>query len=168
MNHANNSGDVRLSALQTHWSVLIQGLGASAEAVAAKQQLLERYMRAVHRYLIGAVRDIEVADELAQEFAVRFMRGDLHRADPTRGRFRDFVKGVLFHLIADHYRRLKRTPAELPDGSLPDIQAIDPSENDKQFVESWRSEMLDRALGPPCKSTRMKRGSCTTPCCSTE
>jgi RNA polymerase sigma-70 factor (ECF subfamily) len=145
MKRTDSSEDQRLSRLQTHWSVLIQGQGESAEAVAAKQQLLERYMKAVRRYLIGAVRNIEVADELAQEFAVRFMRGDLHRADPNRGRFRDFVKGVLFHLIADHHRRLKRTPAGLPDGSIFDDQATDPSENDKQFVESWRREMLDLA-----------------------
>jgi RNA polymerase sigma factor (sigma-70 family) len=138
----------RLSALQTNWSVLFQGQGDSAEAVAAKQQLLVRYMRAVRRYLIGAVRDIEVADELAQEFAVRFMRGDLHRADPNRGRFRDFVKGVLFRLIADYYRQQKRAPAGLPDGSIPDSQTIDPCEfeDDKLFVENWRREMLDLAM----------------------
>jgi RNA polymerase sigma factor (sigma-70 family) len=145
MKRTDSNGDQRLSGLRTHWSILLQGQGESAEAVAAKQQLLERYMKAVRRYLIGALRDIEVADELSQEFAVRFMRGDLHHADPTRGRFRDFVKGVLFHLIADHYRGQKRTPAGLPDGSLPDFQAIDPSDNDKQFVESWRSEMLNLA-----------------------
>src|SRR5262245_44395342 len=145
MKHTDSTGDQRLSALQTNWSVLFQGQGESAEAVDAKRQLLERYMKAVRRYLIGAVRDIEVAEELAQEFAVRFMRGDLHRADPNRGRFRDFVKGVLFHLIADHYRQQKRTPAGLPDGSIPDIQAVDPSEDDKLFVESWRREMLDLA-----------------------
>ena len=145
MKRTDSNGDQRLSGLRTHWSILLQGQGESAEAVAAKQQLLERYMKAVRRYLIGALRDIEVADELSQEFAVRFMRGDLHRADPTRGRFRDFVKGVLFHLIADHYRGQKRTPAGLPDGSLPDFQAIDPSDNDKQFVESWRSEVLNLA-----------------------
>lgn len=135
----------RLSTLQTNWSVLFQGQGESPEAVAAKRLLLERYMKAVRRYLIGAVRDIEVADELSQEFALRFMRGDLHRADRTRGRFRDFIKGVLFHLIADHYRQQKRTPAGLPDGSIPDTQAIDPSEDDKLFVESWRREMLGLA-----------------------
>src|SRR3954466_7858894 len=123
MQHINSSADQRLSRLQTHWSILFQGQGTSAQAQAAKQRLLERYMKAVRRYLIGAVRDIEVADELAQEFALRFMKGDLHRADPSRGRFRDFVKGVLFHLIADHYRRLKRTPAGLPEGSIPDINS---------------------------------------------
>ena len=146
MNRVESTGDHHLSRLQTHWSVVAQGRGESPEAVAAKQQLLDRYFKAVRRYLIGAVRDVEVADELAQEFAVRFMRGDLHRADPNRGRFRDFVKGVLFHLIADHYRRQKRTPAGLPDESLPDLQSTDPSADDKLFAENWRREMLDLAM----------------------
>ncbi len=145
MNRPESTGNLQLSGLQTHWSVLCQGRGESAEAAAAKRALLERYLNAVRRYLLGALRNVEAADELVQEFAVRFMKGDLHRADPTRGRFRDFVKGVLFHLIADHYRRLKRTPFGLPDEVLADSRAADPAETDKQFLESWRGELLDRA-----------------------
>ncbi|HEY2787391.1 MAG TPA: sigma factor [Fimbriiglobus sp.] len=137
--------DQRLSRIDTSWTVLVQAHGESEDAVSAKQQLLERYTTAVRRYLLGAVRDVEVADELSQEFAVRFMRGDLHRADPANGRFRDFVKGVLFHLIADHHRRQKRVVAGLPDGSLADVNAADPAACDRQFVESWREEMLDRS-----------------------
>src|SRR5262249_25040382 len=106
-------------------------------------QLLDRYLTAVRRYLLGAVRDVEAADELLQEFAVRFMRGDLHRADPTRGRFRDFVKGVLFHLVADHYRQQKRAPAGLPDESIWDGRDADTAESDKEFLAHWRGEMLD-------------------------
>lgn len=142
---ANPAADQRLSRLDTCWTVLGRGQGESAEAVAAKQQLLERYVAAVRRYLLGALRDAEAADELTQEFAVRFMKGDLHRADPARGRFRDFVKGVLFHQIADHYRRLKRVPGGLPDESLPDGNAIDPASDDRQFTADWREELLGRA-----------------------
>lgn len=143
---ANHPADQRLSRFDTCWTVLGRGRGDSEEAILAKRQLLERYIAAVRRYLLGAMRDAEAADELTQEFAVRFMKGDLHRADPTRGRFRDFVKGVLFHLIADHYRRLKRTPTALPDGSLADDgHAADPAADDRQFTADWREELLCRA-----------------------
>lgn len=142
---ANPNADQRLSRFDTCWTVLGRGKGESAEAVVAKQQLLERYVAAVRRYLLGALRDAEAADELTQEFAVRFMKGDLHRADTARGRFRDFVKGVLSHLIADHYRRLKRTPTVLPDGSLADGHAADPAADDRQFTADWREELLCRA-----------------------
>jgi hypothetical protein len=47
------------------------------------------YHRAVHRYLLGALRDEDAAEELFQEFALRFVRGDFRWADRGRGRFRD-------------------------------------------------------------------------------
>src|SRR5262245_66561631 len=103
-----DSSTQRLSSIETFWTVLGTAHGDCAEAAAAAQQLLQRYTKAVRRYLLGALRDADAADELTQEFALRFMRGDLHRADPEKGRFRDFVKGVLFHLIADHHRKRKR------------------------------------------------------------
>lgn len=145
MTPTGHPGEQRLSRLQTYWTVLGRCRGETAGAVAAKQQLLERYTPAVRRYLLGALRDAEAADELTQEFAVRFMRGDLHRADPARGRFRDFVKGVLFHLVADHHRGRKRSPAGLPDESLADDRSADPADGDDTFEESWRGELLDRA-----------------------
>src|SRR3712207_7176976 len=49
-------------------------------------------------------RSEAAAEELLQEFAVRFLRGDFRRADPQRGRFRDYVKTALIHLVIDHQR----------------------------------------------------------------
>src|SRR5262249_41865161 len=97
------------------------------------------------RYLGGIVRDAEIADDLFQEFACRLVKGELHGADPQRGRFRQFVKGVLFHLVADHHRREKRRPTPLGD-ALPDL-AVDPgtlADMDRDFVKSWREEVLAR------------------------
>jgi RNA polymerase sigma factor (sigma-70 family) len=142
-----SSADARLSGIETFWTIVGKAHGASADAAAAAQQLLQRYTKAVYRYLLGALRDADAADELAQEFALRFMRGDLHRADPEKGRFRDFVKGVLFHLIADHYRKQKRNPPALPPlRKLNQVaNAFDPTESDQQFLECWRAELLDRS-----------------------
>jgi RNA polymerase sigma-70 factor (ECF subfamily) len=131
-----------LSRISTLWSVVCRAHDGEPQAVnAAQQELIGRYSRAIHRYLLGAVRDPEAAEELSQEFALRFIRGDLRGADPERGRFRDFVKGVLFHLIADHHRRRARSPS-LPAG-LPE-PADDPAQLERQFVNSWREEMLNR------------------------
>ena len=55
-----------------------------------------------------------MAEELTQEFALRFLDGKYHGADRECGRFRNFVKGVLAHLIADHYRRQQARPRPLP------------------------------------------------------
>jgi RNA polymerase sigma factor (sigma-70 family) len=140
-----DSGTQHLSSIETFWAIVGKAHGDSAEAAAAAQQLLQRYTKAVHRYLLGALRDADAADELTQEFALRFMRGDLHRADPEKGRFRDFVKGVLFHLIADHHRKQKRNLPALPESSVEDANASACGGDDREFIESWRDELLDRS-----------------------
>ncbi len=76
-------------------------------------RLLARYSGATYRYLLGAVRDPDVADELAQEFALRFVRGDFHRANPERGRFRDYLKTALINLVNDHHRQQQDRPCGL-------------------------------------------------------
>ena len=56
-----------LSQIATHWTMLRQAHGGAAdEAVAARQALMERYCGAVFRYLLRAVRDPSVAEDLTQ------------------------------------------------------------------------------------------------------
>ena len=109
-----------LNRISTLWTLVrtAHGPGADDEArVDAQAKLLERYQRAIYRYLLHVLRrDADAADELFQEFALRFLRGDFKGADQRRGRFRDFLKGVLIHLVADHHRRLQRQPGPLPAG----------------------------------------------------
>src|SRR5207244_8784969 len=104
----------RLSRISTLWTVVLQAHQGSAEAVTKAQQLLmQRYSGAVYRYLLGAVRDPDVAADLSQEFALRFVRGDFRRAAPERGRFRDYVKIALVHLVDDYYRSRRARPRQL-------------------------------------------------------
>lgn len=138
----------RLSQIQTLWTMVgrAHGDGPAQVVNSAQHQLLERYGKVVHRYLLGALRDAEAADELSQEFALRFVQGDLGGADPTRGRFRDFLKGVLFHLIGDFHRRRKKQALPLPNEHDPADSIEDPG-LDETFMKSWREELLKRAWG---------------------
>src|SRR5690242_7685201 len=107
--------DLRLSRISTLWTIVAHAKGGPGEAAcAAQQELLRRYSRAVHRYLLGALRNPDAADELAQEFALRFLRGQCKGADPQRGRFRDYLKGTLSHLVAEYYRRQAALAKPLP------------------------------------------------------
>jgi RNA polymerase sigma factor (sigma-70 family) len=112
---------------------------------AARQCLLERYGGAVHRYLLGALRDADAADELAQEFALRFLRGDFRRANPDRGRFRDFVKTAVFRLVVHHQRRRHKQPLALRSGMPEPAAGPVPDASEEAFVRSWRDELLARA-----------------------
>ena len=94
----------RLSRIQTMWSKLL-ATSAGAAAEQQRHELLVRYYGAAFRYLLGILRDPAVAEELAQDFAVRMLRGDFRRADPQRGRFRDFLKTAVRHLVIDYWRQ---------------------------------------------------------------
>src|SRR5262249_18714247 len=104
----------RLSRITTLWTLVRHAHeDAGSEVREAQKVLLDRYGGAIRRYLRGAVRDNEAADELFQEFAYRFLHGDLRKADSGRGRFRDYVRGVLYHLIADYHKQRQRQPRAL-------------------------------------------------------
>lgn len=139
--------NARLSGIQTLWTLVRNAHGADADLVkTAQQQLLKRYGGAVKRYLRGLVRNADAADDLFQDFSVRLLKGDLHNADPQRGQFRNYVKGVLFHLVADFHQRNKRRPAALGENT-PEPAVAEPShaEFDREFVQNWRDDLLARA-----------------------
>jgi RNA polymerase sigma-70 factor (ECF subfamily) len=159
--------DQHLSQITTAWTVFGQAhAGLSGEGgpardpaqVQAQARLLQRYGAAVYRYLLGSLRDADAADELFQEFALRFIRGDFHRADQAKGRFRDFLKTSLFRLIVDAQRVRQRSAAERPlpedaPGHEPPPDAAD-VEADRQFVAVWRAELLARAWDALAESER--------------
>src|SRR5262245_48342112 len=138
--------DGRLSQMSTAWTVLFQARDGPDEAVkAARRELLRRYGGAVYRYLGGAVRDPDAADDLYQEFALRVVRGDYRRASPDRGRFRDYLKTSLYHLIADHQRARQKRPAGLVgEGPAADASSI-ADRTGEAFATAWRAELLARA-----------------------
>jgi RNA polymerase sigma-70 factor (ECF subfamily) len=97
----------------------------------------------VSRYLHGALRDAAAAEELYQEFALRFMRGDFHRANPENGRFRDFVKTALLRLVSRHSAGQHSGPAPL------EIDVTDPAPTvsqiaEESFLKNWRADLLAR------------------------
>jgi RNA polymerase sigma-70 factor (ECF subfamily) len=137
----------RLSQISTAWSMLCQAHDGTPEVMkAARRRLMEHYGPAVYRYLLAAVRSPDAADELYQEFALRFVRGDFKNASPDRGRFRSFLKTSLYHLIVDHQRRQKRQPLPLSsDSSEPAIEESQLAASDEEFLTAWRAELLTRA-----------------------
>jgi RNA polymerase sigma-70 factor (ECF subfamily) len=137
----------RLSLLDTYWTVVRRALHAADSGVAAAQrQLLERYGKAVNRYLLGALRNADAAEEVGQEFVLRFLQGGLHGADRGKGRFRDFIKGVLFRMVADYHRRRARQGLPLTEETPEPVdQATAPAQAEQQFLDSWRAELLDRS-----------------------
>lgn len=135
-----------LSQISTHWTTLNQAHSEGDQAARAQLEVLRRYSSAIRRYLLVSVRDADAADELFQEFALRFVRGDFHRVDPKRGKFRNFLKTSLVHLIIDWRRRQARKPSALTrETPEPAIDDEGPSaESDRKFAAVWRADLMMR------------------------
>jgi RNA polymerase sigma-70 factor (ECF subfamily) len=130
--------------MSTPWSLIRRAHeGDPSAARDAQRELIERYRRAAYRYLLRAVRSSEAAEELFQEFAFRLIRGDFRNANPSAGRFRDYLRASLGHMINDHRRYRQRSPRPLQD----DVPAPTPPPRDDEedFMQSWRTEMLNHA-----------------------
>jgi RNA polymerase sigma-70 factor (ECF subfamily) len=136
----------RLSRITTMWSVLETAhAGAPEAARTAQEVLLRRYGGAIHRYLLAALRDPHAADDLMQEFALKLVRGAFRNADPHRGRFRDYLRTALGHLI-NRYRRQQHVGKQRLSAKVPELEDVaDTSKDpDAAFNESWRQELLAR------------------------
>jgi DNA-directed RNA polymerase specialized sigma24 family protein len=138
-----------LSQIITMWTLVRQahatGDDASSQIASAQTALMNRYHGAVYRYLLGALKDKDAADELFQEFALRFLRGDYRNVNPERGRFRQFLKTCLYHLIVDHQTRKSKQPLHLESHAEPAVHTTSIKEHEQSFVQSCRDDLLDYA-----------------------
>ncbi len=137
-----------LAQLSTHWSNIFRAReGEGDAAMAARNALLLRYIEVVLRYLRAVLRDPGVVDQVCSNFAVRVLESDrlFQNADPERGRFRDYLKAVLQHMIADYYRQESRENKQCQQLSG-EHELADPAslslEQDQDFVRCWREELV--------------------------
>jgi RNA polymerase sigma-70 factor (ECF subfamily) len=132
-----------LSQMSTAWTDLIRARdGSGSGAAAARSSILERYGPAIYRYLLGATHDRDLADELFQELSVKLLRGDFRHADPQLGRFRNYLKSALRHLVSQAHRRPRARP--LAGDVLDPIDEPLPDAEDEAFQRIWREELMQR------------------------
>jgi RNA polymerase sigma-70 factor (ECF subfamily) len=136
---------------------MVIGAGLT-EGDRARNELLVRYHVAVYRYLQSRLSDPHAADDLFSLFAERVKENHpfLKRADRGRGRFRDYLRGVLQRMIVDYYRqqaRDQRKVGPLPIEPLPD--RAEGQDGEEQFNKVWAEELMNqawRALEDTCRA----------------
>ncbi len=137
----------RLSGITTQWTVLFHANHPEEDTYqSARQQILNRYTSAIRRYLFGALRREDVVEDVYQEFALKFVRGDFRSASQERGRFRDFLRTTLYRLVVDVQRRGKKAAVHVEEGT-PEV-AVEPNEMveaDREFLVGCRAALLARA-----------------------
>jgi len=130
----------RLTEIPTQWTLICTAhnpVTPTLQRDQAMSELIGRYHDAVGRYLKLKLRDGNLADEVGQEFWTKLLTNKLAAADPSKGRFRDYLRTVLHRLIIDHFRG--RKIQQLPPGDL-----LDPSTPDADFDQVWRESVLKR------------------------
>ena len=137
----------RLSRIATSWDLIRRAHVEDQDAAATRHRLMDRYCGAAYRYLLAALRDPDAADDMFQEFALRFARGDFRNADPGRGRFRQFLKTALINLVRDYRRKGRRASGRsLQDLAwAPAVPGSPDDADERQLLESWRNELLAQA-----------------------
>ena len=141
--------DQPLQEIETAWSDVLLAHLSEEEAHTARARLVLRYIGAVRRYMARVLRDGDAAAELAQEFAVRVLRGDFRRADPSRGRFRDFVRTAALNLVHDYRRRCKTRPP---------TRSVEASEPVAPQVESDELDAILWSCAASCSAAPWPRG----------
>lgn len=153
----------RLSQLKTRWTLLFKAHQSGDAAIAAQRELLLRYHSAAFRYFLAALRDHSAAEELAQDFAVRFLRGDFRRATPERGSFRAFLKTALRRQMIDHWRQQGRKAHSLDIGHDPAAPSNTIEEElDRSFIVRWREELFARTWESLAEAERQTGQPCWT------
>ncbi|MBM4067735.1 MAG: sigma-70 family RNA polymerase sigma factor [Planctomycetes bacterium] len=141
-----------LGELATQWTRVFEAQESRGDrAEAARHDLLVRYHHAVHRYFQEQLRDPHAAGKLFSNFALRVLEvhAFLRRADPERGRFRDYLRTILRRMVVDHYReqqreQKKQQPLMAGSDNEPAESAATPEE-DQRFIALWRQELIDQA-----------------------
>lgn len=141
--------DVNLSEIHTHWSKLL-----------TPDHEVLRYYGAVFRYLLRVIGQPAAAQELANEFAARFLAGKFTNAQPGHGRLRDLIKAAVRNLAVDYWRAQKKAKrvidldeSNLADqllGGQDDATAFDAACRDDCLSAAWQAlEQAQQADGKP-------------------
>jgi len=141
----------------THWSVVLAaGESDSAKSSAALENLCGAYWYPLYAYVRRRGQDAEAAKELTQEFFARLLaKGLLAGVDPTKGRFRSWLLGVMNHFLAHEWARVRaqKRGGGQPTFSLDEagaeeryrLEPVDESSPEKIFDRRWAFTVLDEA-----------------------
>jgi DNA-directed RNA polymerase specialized sigma24 family protein len=93
----------------THWSVVLAaGDGDSPQSSAALENLCRAYWYPLYAYVRRRGNEAESAKELTQEFfALLLAKGLLSGVDPTKGKFRSWLLGVMNHFLAHEWAKVR-------------------------------------------------------------
>lgn len=142
---------------QTAWSLIAPQSGAAAEVRdRAMEHLARSYLEPVHAWFRAVAGPTDAAD-LAQEFFLWMIEtGFASKADPSRGRFRAFLKTGLRNFHTDAARRARARkrgggaapiPLDTPGDDALAVDPVDPRPRPEEALDdAWRTTVVRAAL----------------------
>jgi RNA polymerase sigma factor (sigma-70 family) len=142
----------------TQWSrVLRAGDPSDREGRDALEQLCRDYWYPLYAFARRRGLDREAAGDLVQGFLADLLeRGDLTKADPSRGRFRSFLQTACSHFLSharEHDRALKRgggrAPVSIDMRSAEGRYINEPAHDltaERLFERRWATVLLEHVL----------------------
>lgn len=141
----------------THWSVVLNAADSlSPQSGHALENLCRAYWYPLYAYVRRRGYDPDTARELTQEFFAQLLaKRLLHAADPTKGRFRSWLLGVMKHFLAHEWTRAhaQKRGGGRPVISLDELEAeeryhlepVTEPDSEKIFDRRWAFTVLDQA-----------------------
>ncbi|MDB5385816.1 MAG: sigma-70 family polymerase sigma factor [Planctomycetaceae bacterium] len=134
----------RLDQVVTQWSLLrVAHQPVSLDGPQARQELLLRYRGAIRSNVCALLLNETDAEDVAQDVLIRLMRGDFATADPSRGRFRDFLKVAVKNMVRNHWDRQHRRSAVSFEANPVLEPATDSASSDAAWTNQWRGQLLE-------------------------
>jgi RNA polymerase sigma factor (sigma-70 family) len=141
----------------THWSVVLNaGNSVSPAAQSALNELCKSYWYPLYAYVRRKGHDPDESKDLTQEFFAQLLaKRLLAGVDPTKGRFRSWLLGVMNHFLAHEWAKARAQkrgggrPALSLDETDPEtryrLEPADESDPEKIFDRRWALTLMDRA-----------------------
>jgi hypothetical protein len=130
-----------LNEMITRWTLVLRAVSSDPDAV-AMAEVLPRYCESVNLYLRAVLLDQNAADEVCQEFAYRFARGDFRHVRPENGRFRDYVKVAVLRMGQEYRRKAQRDAQREP--LSPELLPASNPNPDEEFDAACRAVLIER------------------------
>ena len=142
----------------THWSVVLAaGDGASPQAAEALEKLCRAYWHPLYSYVRREGHPPEDAQDLIQEFFVRFLeRNVLRNVQPAAGKFRSFLLVCLKNFLANEREKAhaQRRGGGQPPVPMDGVEAetrysLEPADNlspDLVYERRWAFAVLERTM----------------------